>query len=97
MYYALDETSIVSVEFETSTEFDIDVYTQPQSGERNGHEPLEDPVEELSFFETQSGDAEAELDAGEWVTVFDNTAAGEAAPPEEGAKMTVQIRVTFRN
>ncbi len=97
VYYALDETSVVSVEFETSTEFDIDVYTQPQSGERNGHEPLDDPVEELTFFETQSGDTGAELEADEWVTVFDNTATGEAAPPDEGTEMTVQIRVTFRN
>jgi outer membrane biosynthesis protein TonB len=97
VYYALDEPSVVSVEFETSTEFDIDVYTQPQSGERNGHEPLDDPVEELTFFETQSGGAAGELDADDWVTVFDNTATGEAAPPEEGAEMTVQIRVTFRN
>ena len=77
---ALEKQEGPNIDLYTMTEVNYEKYKQCAEGEQESFVYLAD----LSDPNTAGANLEADIDAGTYVTVIDNTDCGEAQPPDQG-------------
>ena len=93
---ALEKQEGPNIDLYTMTEVNYEKYKQCAEGEQESFVYLAD----LSDPNTAGANLEADIDAGTYVTVIDNTDCGEAQPPDQGGRFSSdendRARVDYR-
>jgi len=87
--WSIDSVATISIAFEKNEGPNVDLYTMTELNYEDykrcaeGEESTFYYMEELSDPDTAAANLEADIDAGTYVTVIDNTDCGQAKPPDQ--------------
>ena len=87
--WSIDSVATIRIAFEKNEGPNVDLYTMTELNYEDykkcaeGEESTFYYIEELSDPDTAAANLEADIDAGTYVTVIDNTDCGQAKPPDQ--------------